>query len=127
MKLLKTLMFSTILFTCTLNASAYNENNLIYNSEEENGMMVGQTVYKTNGNLLSNYMKYHYKYDDQNRMTESETLKWNSNLNKWEKDICIHYVYEGKRITTLYYKWNKKKEQYVLVPEMTVTMTNANL
>lgn len=127
MKLLKTLMFSTLLFTCMLNASAYNENNLIYNSEEENGMMVGQTVYKTNGNLLSNYMKYHYKYDDQNRMTESETLKWNSNLNKWEKDICIHYVYEGKRITTLYYKWNKKKEQYVLVPEMTVTMTNANL
>ena len=44
MKLLKTLMFSTLLFTCTLNASAYNENNLIYNSEEENGMMVGQTV-----------------------------------------------------------------------------------
>ena len=127
MKLLKTLIFSTLLFTCTLSASAYNENNLIYNSEEENGMMVGQTVYKTNGNLLSNYMKYHYKYDDQNRMTESETLKWNSNLNKWEKDICIHYVYEGKRITTLYYKWNKKKEQYVLVPEMTVTMTNANL
>ena len=127
MKLLKTLIFSTLLFTCTLSASAYNENNLIYNSEEENGMMVGQTVYKTDGNLLSNYMKYNYKYDDQNRMTESEAMKWNSDLNKWEKDICIHYLYQGKSLTTEYYKWNKKKGKYVLVPEMTVTVDNANL
>ena len=121
MKILKTLMFSTLLFTCALNASADNKNNLIYNSEEVNGVMVGQTVYKTDGNLLANYMKHNYKYDEQNRMTESETLKWNSDRNQWEKDICIHYLYQGKTITTEYYKWSKKKGQYVLQPEMTVT------
>lgn len=127
MKILKTLMFSTLLFTCALNASADNKNNLIYNSEEVNGVMVGQTVYKTDGNLLANYMKHNYKYDEQNRMTESETLKWNSDRKQWEKDICIHYLYQGKTITTEYYKWSKKKGQYVLQPEMTVTMDNPNL
>ena len=59
-------------------ASAANKNNLIYNSEEKDGMMVGQTVYKMDSGTLANYMKYSYKYDDQKRMTESETMKWNS-------------------------------------------------
>lgn len=47
-------------------ASAANKNNLIYNSEEKDGMMVGQTVYKMDSGTLANYMKYSYKYDDQN-------------------------------------------------------------
>ena len=51
-----------------LNASADNKSNLIYNSEEVNGMKVAETVYKMDGNTLANYMKYNYKYDDQNRM-----------------------------------------------------------
>ncbi|KAB5004397.1 DUF3836 domain-containing protein, partial [Bacteroides thetaiotaomicron] len=39
----------------------------------------------------------------------------------------INYTYEGKTVTTNYYKWNNKKRAYVLVPEMTVTMDNTNL
>lgn len=27
-----------------------------------------------------------------------------------------------KSMTTEYYKWNSKKKEYILVPEMTVTM-----
>ena len=30
-------------------------------------------------------------------------------------------------MTTTYYKWNKKKQDYVLVPEMTITMDNPNM
>ncbi|MDO4163169.1 MAG: DUF3836 domain-containing protein [Bacteroides sp.] len=127
MRTLKTLILSSILLVCGMNASADNKSNLIYNSEEENGVMVGQTVYKTDGNTLANYMKYNYKYDDQKRMSESESLKWNSGKNMWEKDICIRYTYQGKTVTTNYYKWNKKSEKYVLIPEMTVTMDNTNM
>ena len=69
------------------------KSNLIYNSEEVNGMKVAETVYKMDGNTLANYMKYNYKYDDQNRMTESEALKWNSTKNTWGNDhvhpLCI--------------------------------------
>lgn len=124
---LKTVIVSALLLVCGLNASADNKSNLIYNSEEVNGMKVAETVYKMDGNTLANYMKYNYKYDDQNRMTESEALKWNSTKNTWGKDMCIRYAYQGKTMTTMYYKWNNKKSEYILVPEMTVIMDNPNM
>ena len=65
---LKTVIISALLLVCGLNASADNKSNFIYNSEEVNGMKVAETVYKMDGNTLANYMKYNYKYDDQNRM-----------------------------------------------------------
>lgn len=124
---LKTVIVSALLLVCGLNASADNKSNLIYNSEEVNGMKVAETVYKMDGNTLANYMKYNYKYDDQNRMTESEALKWNSTKNTWGKDMCIRYAYQSKTMTTTYYKWNNKKGEYILVPEMTVIMDNPNM
>ena len=124
---LKTVALSAVILFGGIAASAANKNNLIYNSEEKDGVMVGQTVYKMDGNTLANYMKYNYKYDDNKRMIESEALKWNSSKDEWEKDLRINYMYEGKTVTTNYYKWNAKKQAYVLVPEMTVTMDNTNM
>ena len=125
---LKMFVLSVVLLMTSFVASARSyDGQLVYNPVEENGVMVGQTVYKTNGSTLANYMKYNYKYDDNKRMIESETLKWNSTKEEWEKDLRINYTYEGKTVTTNYYKWNNKKRAYVLVPEMTVTMDNTNL
>ena len=103
---LKTVIVSALLLVCGLNASADNKSNLIYNSEEVNGMKVAETVYKMDGNTLANYMKY---------------------KNTWGKDMCIRYAYQGKTMTTTYYKWNNKKGEYILVPEMTVIMDNPNM
>lgn len=120
---LKMFVLSVVLLMTSFVASARSyDGQLVYNPVEENGVMVGQTVYKMNGSTLANYMKYNYKYDDNKRMIESETLKWNSTKEEWEKDLRINYTYEGKTVTTNYYKWNNKKRAYVLVPEMTVTM-----
>ena len=125
---LKMFVLSVVLLMTSFVASARSyDGRLVYNPVEENGVMVGQTVYKMNGSTLANYMKYNYKYDDNKRMIESETLKWNSTKEEWEKDLRINYTYEGKTVTTNYYKWNNKKRAYVLVPEMTVTMDNTNL
>ena len=122
---LKMFVLSVVLLMTSFVASARSyDGQLVYNPVEENGVMVGQTVYKMNGSTLANYMKYNYKYDDNKRMIESETLKWNSTKEEWEKDLRINYTYEGKTVTTNYYKWNNKKRAYVLVPEMTVTMDN---
>lgn len=125
---LKSVVLSAVILVSSAAVSARSfDNNLIYNSEEENGTTIGQTVYKMEGSALVNYMKYSYKYDDKNRMTESLTKKWNSNENKWVNDLRITYSYEGKSVTTNYYKWNSGKETFVLAPEMTVTMDNPNL
>ena len=61
MKTLKTLILFSFLFVCGMNVSADNKSNLIYNSEEVNGMKVAETVYKMDGSTLANYMKYNYK------------------------------------------------------------------
>lgn len=98
------------------------DNNLIYNAEEVNGMKVAETVYKMDGNMLTNYMKYNYKYDENKQMTENLSQKWNSTKNRWDNDLCIRYTYDSKSITTEYYKWNAKKKTFVLIPEMTITM-----
>ena len=125
---LKMFVLSVVLLMTSFVASARSyDGQLVYNPVEENGVMVGQPVYKMYGSTLANYMKYNYKYDDNKRMIESETLKWNSTKEEWEKDLRINYTYEGKTVTTNYYKWNNKKRAYVLVPEMTVTMDNTNL
>lgn len=124
---LKTIALSAIILFSGIAASAANKNNLIYNSEEKDGVMVGQTVYKMDSGTLANYMKYSYMYDDQKRMTESETMKWNSDENAWKNDLRISYLYHGKSITTTYYKWNGKQGAYIPVPEMTITMDNPNL
>ncbi|RHB19233.1 DUF3836 domain-containing protein, partial [Bacteroides fragilis] len=101
---LKTVALSAVLLVSSVAVSARNyDNNLIYNSEEENGMLIGQTVYKKEGSSLANYMKYNYKYDDNKRMIESQTMKWNSYKNNWENDLLVRYTYEGKTITTNYY------------------------
>jgi len=124
---LKVFVLSATLLLGILNASARSlDGQLIYNSVEKDGVKVGQTVYKMNGTLLTNYMQYNYKYDEKKRMIESELLKWNANKENWEKDLKVTYFYEGKTITTHYYKWNEKKQSYILDPEMTVTMDNIN-
>ena len=96
--------------------------NLIHNAEEVNGVIVSETIFKMDGNMLTNHMKHNYKYDADKQRTEDETQRWNSTKNRWENDLCIRYTYEAKSMTTEYYKWNAKKKEYILVPEMTVTM-----
>ena len=125
---LKMFVVSAVLLVASLATAARSyDGQLIYNPIEENGITIGQTVYKMDGSTLANYMKYNYKYDDSKRMVESEALRWDSDKDEWQKDLRINYIYEGKTVTTNYYKWNTKKQAYVLVPEMTVTMDNTNM
>lgn len=98
------------------------QNNLIRNTEEVDGLVVSETIYKMEGDGLTNYMKHLYKYDENKQRTEDEALKWNGVKETWEKDLCIRYTYTDTSITTEYYKWNKKKKDYIIVPEMTITM-----
>lgn len=123
LKLVKIAIVVVIAFIANVTIYASNpDNNLIYNAEEVDGLKVAETVYKMNGNMLTNYMKYNYKYDNNKQMTENVSQRWNSTESRWENDLCIRYTYDNKSITTEYYKWNARKKTFVLVPEMTVTM-----
>ena len=97
MKSLKTLILSSVIMVCGMNAFAKYENNLVYNSKEVNGVTTAKTVYKHEGNTLQNYMQYNYKYDDQQRKIETDAMKWNAKTSSWENDMRICYSYQGKR------------------------------
>lgn len=121
--LIKITLVAAIAWMTNVTISAATlDNNLIYNAEEVNGVKVSETVYKMDGTTLTNYMKYNYKYNDNQQMTENMSQKWNSSKERWESDLCIRYIYDNKSVTTEYYKWDSKKKDFVLIPEMTVTM-----
>ena len=123
MNFVKNLSVIALLFVACVTVSARNySNNLIYNSEEVNGVKVSETVYKMNDNMLTNYMKYSYKYNENNQMTENIAQKWDNNEKCWNNHMCIRYSYDNKSVTTEYYKWNAKKNQFILDPSMTLTM-----
>ncbi len=117
---LSAMMVCMVLNIAIVQLNARNNDNLIYNSTEENGQVVSETVYKNNEGQLVNYMKYAYTRDAEGRILTQENLKWTNGT--WNKTIALHYSYAGKQMTTTYHKWNTKAGEYVLVPEMTVTV-----
>ena len=119
-KIFSTILMIAVLFIANLPMNV--QNNLIRNTEEKDGLIVTETIFRLEEGTLINYMKHNYKYDDNKQRIEDEAMKWNDVREEWTKDLCIRYSYTEKSITTEYYKWNKKKKDYVLVPEMTVTM-----
>ena len=119
-KIFSTILMIAVLFIANLPMNA--QNNLIRNTEEKDGLIVAETVFRLEEGTLINYMKHNYKYDDNKQRIEDEAMKWNDTKEEWVKVLCIRYSYTEKSITTEYYKWNKKKKDYILVPEMTVTM-----
>ena len=123
MNLFKALLVVVLVCFATVNVSARSaENQLIYNAEEVDGVKVSETVYKTDGNTLTQFMKYNYKYDANQQMTENLSQKWDGAKNCWVNNLKICYTYDNKGVTTEYYKWNAKKSSFILIPEMTVTM-----
>ena len=118
-QLIKQTLFVIFFGLFGLCSFAKTQNNLIYDTEEVNGVMVAQTVYKQENGILANFQKYTYEYDDNFRVVVNTSYKWDNNA--WTSDMCIKHNYEGKTVTTTYYKWNSKKNEFILQPNLTVT------
>ena len=123
MNFLKSIFVVACIFVANLTISANNpEADLIYNTEEVNGVKMSETVYKMNEGILTNYEKYSYKYNDNKQVVENTLQKWDATRNDWRNYMRINYSYVGSDVTIEYYKWNNAKKDFILVPEMTVTV-----
>lgn len=123
MNFIKSLLVLAIAFIANLTVSASNpEISLVYNTEEINGVRLSETVYHMSEGILTHYAKYNYKYNDNKQVVENLMQKWDKNSSEWKNDMCIKYLYTEGTVTMEYYKWNKKSNEFVLVPNMTVTM-----
>lgn len=123
MNLLKSLFVTVFVFAANLTVFANSpETELIYNTEEIDGVKMSETVYKMNEGILTNFEKYNYKYNDQKQVVENILQKWDASKGEWRNNMCIKYQYNERSTTIQYYKWNESKKDYILVPQMTVTM-----
>lgn len=123
MNLLKSLFVTVFVFSANLTVFANSpETELIYNTEEIDGVKMSETVYKMNEGILTNFEKYNYKYNDQKQVVENILQKWDASKGEWRNNMCIKYQYNEESTTIQYYKWNESKKDYILVPQMTVTM-----
>lgn len=123
MNLLKSLFVTVFVFAANLTVFANSpETELIYNTEEIDGVKMSETVYKMNEGILTNFEKYNYKYNDQKQVVENILQKWDASKGEWRNNMCIKYKYNEGSTTIQYYKWNESKKDYILVPQMTVTM-----
>ena len=108
MNLLKSLFVTVFVFAANLTVFAR--------------VKMSETVYKMNEGILTNFEKYNYKYNDKKQVVENVLQKWDEGRGTWRNHMCIKYTYNENSTTIQYYKWNKNKKDYILVPEMTVTM-----
>ncbi len=85
-----------------------------YNTEMANGVVSAKTVYhkSTDGKYLTQHLKYNYTYDEQQRLTKKEVLKWNGAAGKWEQSHCLIYVYDLAGYSVEYAMWNGKQGGY---------------
>lgn len=123
----KLALASMLLVTSSLSVfSKQNNNTIIYDAIEQNGVLIGQTLYKCDDNKLEQFVKYNYIYDNNDRIIENNITKWNKERNSWEKSISVKYAYQNNTITKKYYIWNENSHRYKLLPNMSKTIHNCN-
>lgn len=110
MNLLKSLFVTVFVFAANLTVFANSpETELIYNTEEIDGVKMSETVYKMNEGILTNFEKYNYKYNDKKQVVENILQKWDESRGEWRNNMCIKYTYNEGSTTIQYYKWNNSK------------------
>lgn len=115
----KVLMIAVIALGSLSSVSAKTNisNNIIYNLEERDGILVGQTLYKQEGKTLTQYLKYNYVYNNQNKIVENNIEKWDAEQNKWVNGLTMRYNYDGQNVSIKSYKWDNDRNNYQLLPE----------
>ncbi len=116
--LIKLFALTIVFIFSVLNVSAKQSKNIVYDAEQKNGVLVGQTLYKCENNNLEKFARYNYVYDNDNRILENNISRWNKETNNWEKSISVQYRYENNTISTKYYAWNKDNNRYQIIPSM---------
>ena len=108
---MKTLVVSVV-FALTSVVNAVSNNNLegfAYNTEMNEGRVKTETVFKVeNRKYLHNHLQYNYSYNAEGRISAKEVLKWSKENQRFEKQYCLNFSYDGTDINVEYIAWNSK-------------------
>ena len=70
-------------------------------------------------------MQYNYSYNAEGRISAKEVLKWSKENQRFEKQYCLNFSYDGTDINVEYVAWNSKMNAYADVKAKTVYQINA--
>lgn len=114
----------SVVFALTSVVNAVSNNNLegfAYNTEMNEGRVKTETVFKVeNRKYLHNHLQYNYSYNAEGRISAKEVLKWSKENQRFEKQYCLNFSYDGTDINVEYVAWNSKMNAYADVKAKTV-------
>ena len=119
----------SVVFALTSVVIAVSVNNVkdfAYNTEMNEGRVKTETVFKVeNRKYLHNHLQYNYAYNAEGLVSAKEVLKWNKENQRFEKQYCLNFSYDGTNIKVEYAAWNSKMNAYADAKAKTVYQINA--
>lgn len=109
--ILKSALCVAIAFASVLNMNLMAQDKFITNDVMTGDLVTSKIVYRHDGSLYR-HIKHDFKYDDQNRVIEKETFKWNSSKDEWVPYCKINLTYTSDQVVMNYGKWNNKSKAY---------------
>ena len=122
--LLKAVVCVTLVFAGVLNADLKAQDKFVTNDVMTGELVTSKVVYRHDG-MLYPHMKHNFMYDDQNRVVEKETLKWDSTKKEWTPYTIINLTYTSDQVLMDYAKWSNKAKAYNDAKERTIYELNA--
>ena len=99
--------------TAAVNASGGNfEKKFAYNHEVENGQVTAQYVYRVEGRLLKQHLKYNFTYDVQGRILRKEARRWDATAQDYRPGFCLDMTYVGDEKEVTYALWDEQTGSY---------------
>jgi hypothetical protein len=114
----------TIITAATVLAMYFNvnansvDNKHYYNADIENNKVNSVVVLENNDKYLHQELKYNFTYDNNNKLTSKEALKWNSEKQTWENYYVLDFNYFDDGYTVSRRDWNKKTSSYAAITEV---------
>jgi|GEM_PF-5270971 len=105
------IMISTVLSMCFNFANISGDNNKTIATRSD-AKVSNVEVYKSQ--IIDQTPKYEYRmsYDDQHRVVNKETYRWNDEYSEWEHYCAKTYEYSENSYTVNVSYWNNKKQVY---------------
>ena len=66
---------------------------------------------------LQNHLQYNYAYDAEGRVSSKEVSKWSKGNQRFEKQYCLNFSYDGGEVNVEYAAWNSKDNAYTDVKD----------
>ena len=91
-----------------LNLTKSTDNMYYYNADTENGAVTTLYVYENSAGYLAPKLCYHFDYDNQGRLTERITCRWNARTKSYLPKSCLRFNYLENEYELSHSTWNDK-------------------